>query len=101
MFQVFQILMFIDGFLMWNLIGQGVLAALLGEARQNNVIYKIIAAFSAPVTGLIRAILPGEPSPFTLGMVSLFFLFILRIAIYMIFFKMGWIPVGITEPAAS
>ena len=100
MLQIFQILMFLDGFLMWNIIGQGALAMVIGEHRFNNPIYKIIAGISSPVFILIGAILPGRHGPFTIGMVSLFFLFLMRIVIYMIFYKMGWIPADLSQPPA-
>ena len=90
--------MFLDGFLMWNIIGQGFLALFLGENRFNNAIYKIITAISSPLYVVVGAILPGRQSPFTLGMVSIFLLLVVRFVVYIYFFKMGWIP-SIAEPA--
>ena len=98
MFTLFQILVFIDGFFMWNLLGQAGIFVLTGGKHNNNAIYRVVAAINEPILRPLRR-LPGNPSSFTVGLLAILLLIILRFALYSFFYANGWIPKGISGQA--
>ncbi len=100
MFELYNYLNWILTFLMYNLIGQGLLALLLRENRGNNVIYKLMAAISWPIIQLSRIISFGIIHPAHLGFLGFFLLIVLRLGLYMFFSYHNWIP-PIIAPAAG
>ena len=97
MFTLFQILVFIDGFFMWNIVGQAGIFILTGGKHKNNAIYRLVATINEPVLRPLRR-LPGNPSAFMVGLTALL-LFLLRLVLYVVFRSMGWIPEGISGQA--
>lgn len=98
MFTIFQLLMLVDGFFMWSLIGQGVLALLAGQRRHNNVVYKFLTQINKPVIVATRAIMPKFVLDQHIGFIAVALLFILRFPIYFIWYANGWIPQGVGGP---
>lgn len=92
MFVLYQMLSLLIGVLMWTLIGQGLLALILGERRRQNVVYRFMAAITRPILWLTRRITPRLVLDRHLGWMALFLLLLLRIALYMFFYAQGWIP---------
>jgi len=92
MFLVFQILQIGIGLLMWTLIGQGVLALLIGERRHGNAVYRLFQAVTWPLWRITRILSPIRLGEFQTGLVAFFLLLALRFAVYMAFYAMGWIP---------
>ncbi len=92
MFALYQILSLLIGVLMWTLIGQGLLALILGERRQQNFVYRFMAAITRPVLWLTRLVTPRLVLDRHLGWLALFLLLLLRVALYMFFYAQGWIP---------
>ncbi len=92
MFALYQILSLLIGVLMWTLIGQGLLALILGERRHQNFVYRFMAAITHPILWLTRRITPRLVLDRHLGWIALFLLLLLRIALYMFFYAQGWIP---------
>jgi len=95
MFTLFQILMFVDGFFMWNIVGQAGIFILTGGKHKNNAIYRVVSAINEPLFRPLR-VLPGRPSSFSVGLLALLILFLLRLVLYMVFQYNGWIPQGIS-----
>lgn len=95
MFTVFQLLMLVDGFFMWSLIGQGALALLIGQRRHNNIFYKFLARITRPVIVATRALMPRFIVDHHIGFIAVALLFILRFLIYFIWYSNGWIPQGV------
>lgn len=101
MLTLHNILAMVLAFWMWNLIGQGVLAVLAGSKRQQNVVYKLIAALNIPVLWVARKTTFGLfPEPH-LGFIALFLVILARVALYSVFSYFGWIPPDVTAPASS
>jgi uncharacterized protein YggT (Ycf19 family) len=98
MFTVFQVMMLIDGFFMWSLIGQGVLALLAGQQRHGNVIYRFLGQITRPVIAATRLIIPRIVSDRHLGALAVVLLVLIRFVLYIIWYANGWIPHGIGTP---
>lgn len=88
---VLQIVMLIDGFFTWTLVGQGLLALMAGSQRNENFVYRFFVTLTLPVTTPTRWILPSGVSGFTIGAVTVFWLLALRLAVYMAFHYFGLI----------
>lgn len=100
MFKLFQIIQLILGALMWTLIGQGILALMLGQKRSTNFIYRFFGQITRPVFKLTRLLSPKFIADTHIGFLAFLLLILLRLAVYMFFSYNGWIP-SITVPTAS
>lgn len=98
MFVVFQLLMLVDGFFMWSLIGQGALVLLAGQRRHHNIFYQFLARINKPVLSVTRAIMPRFILDQHIGFVAVILLLIIRLPIYFIWYANGWIPQGVGSP---
>lgn len=92
MFTLFQVLMLIDGFFTWTLVGQGALFAIAGRSRHDNAIYRLFGLLTTPIISLTKRAIPIKMSELAAGVVTLLWLIALRLAIYVIFYYNGWIP---------
>ncbi len=92
MFQLYQLLSLALGVLMWTLIGQGLLAVMIGRQRDQNFVYRFFAAITRPLLRLTRWLTPGFVADAHLGFVALFLVLAARVGLYMLFFSQGWIP---------
>ena len=92
MFKLFQIIQLVLGALMWTLVGQGVLALILGQKRATNFVYRFFTHITSPVMKPTRLIAPKFVADAHIGFLALFLLIMLRLAIYMFFAYNGWIP---------
>jgi len=92
MFAVYQILVMVIAAMTWTLIGQGVLALLLGPRRTTNFVYRFMAGITYPVIRLTRALMPRFIVDAHIGFIALFLLLLLRLVVYMVFYSQGWIP---------
>lgn len=97
MFALFQILMLIDGFFTWSLIGQGALALLIGRRRHDNLVYGLLARVNAPVLGLARALTPRFVDARFVGLIAVLLLIALRFVLYFVWYANGWIPTGVGQ----
>lgn len=100
MFMVYQILVMVIATVTWTLIGQGVLALMLGPRHQANFIYRFMASITYPVIRGTRIIMPRFIVDAHIGFIALFLLLLLRLGVYMAFYSQGWIPTletGITS----
>lgn len=92
MFTLFQVLILIDGVLMWTLIGQGALVLLLGPKRSENFIYRFMQHITNPVWKVTRWITPRFIADRRIGVLAVILLILLRVILYMVFAYHGWIP---------
>lgn len=92
MYALYQILSLLISALMWTLIGQGVLALILGERRAQNFVYRFMATITWPMMRLTRILTPRLVLDRHLGWVAVLLLLFLRLALYMFFYAQGWIP---------
>lgn len=91
-FTLFQLIQIALGFLMWSLIGQGVLALLIGQRRHVNAIYRVFQFMTWPAWSFTRAITPRFVADPQVGYVAFFLLGVVRLAVYLVFYRQGWIP---------
>lgn len=92
MFAIYQILVMVIATVTWTLIGQGVLALLLGPKRRINFVYRFMASITYPVIRTTRAVMPRFVVDAHIGFIALFLLLLLRLVVYMAFYSQGWIP---------
>ncbi len=92
MFQLYQLLSLALGVLMWTLIGQGLLAVMIGQQREQNFVYRFFAAITRPLFRLARWVTPRFVADAHLGFVALFLVLAARVGLYMLFYSQGWIP---------
>ncbi|MBI3140517.1 MAG: hypothetical protein HYZ19_01475 [Rhodocyclales bacterium] len=97
MFTVFQILMLVDGFFMWSLIGQGLLGLLIGRNRHNNFFYKFLSQVTRPAIVATRFIVPKAVGNEYMGFIAVGLLVLLRFALYFVWYANGWIPLGVSD----
>lgn len=100
MFMVYQILVMAIATMTWTLIGQGVLALLLGPRRQANLIYRFMSKITYPAIRGTRIIMPRFVVDAHIALIAFFLLLLLRLVVYMVFYSQGWIPTldaGITS----
>jgi hypothetical protein len=100
MFQLYQLLSLALGVLMWTLIGQGLLAVMIGAQREQNFVYRFFAAITRPLFGVARWVTPRFVADAHLGFVALFLILAARVGLYMVFYSQGWIP-SLTSPAPA
>lgn len=67
------------------LLAQGVVGLIAGDARQQNLIYRLFRVVTAPVIGLVRKLVPGFVADAHLGWLS--FLLLLGLWIALVFAK--------------
>jgi uncharacterized protein YggT (Ycf19 family) len=91
-FKLYQVLSLVLGVLTWTLIGQGLLALMLGEGRNSNPVYRLFAAITRPLLRVSRWLAPGFVADAHLGWLALFLVLALRVGLYMFFYSQGWIP---------
>lgn len=96
MFLLFQILILIDGFFMWTLIGRGALGLILGPQREANPIYRMFTLIAHPLISFAwwatRGCLPNR----YLAASAVVSLLLLRVVLYVVWYANGWIPQGIS-----
>ncbi len=95
MFLLFQILVLIDGFFMWSLIGRGALGLILGAQRETNPVYRVFTQVVKPLLNAVRWGSLGRLSNRYLASAAVVLLLLLRVALYMVWYANGWIPAGI------
>lgn len=98
MFTVFQILMLIDGFFMWSLIGQGLLGLLIGRRRETNFFYRFLSQITRPAIVATRFLMPKVIPDQHIGLIAVGLLLLLRFLLYFVWYASGWIPQGVGEP---
>jgi uncharacterized protein YggT (Ycf19 family) len=92
LFQLYQLLSLALGVLMWTLIGQGLLAVMIGQHREQNFVYRFFATITRPLFRLTRWVSPRFVADAHLGFVALFLVLAARVGLYMLFYSQGWIP---------
>lgn len=95
---VLRVVMLIDGFFMWTLIGQGLLALMAGSQRNENFVYKFFVTLTYPVMKPTRWILPSSTPEIFVGAIAIFWLLALRLGVYMVFYYFGLVTP--TQPPA-
>lgn len=76
--------------LMAAVVLQGILALALGNRRRENLAYRSLAGLTAPLMRLSRAVSPPFLAEIHVGVLVLFLLVALRLAVYVFFQAHGW-----------
>lgn len=63
-------------------LGQGVLWVIAGAKREQNLIYKLFAILTSPVTRFVRLITPRIVLDQHIGLVAFFFLLVLWVVVF-------------------
>jgi uncharacterized protein YggT (Ycf19 family) len=90
-YYVLQIVMLVDGFFTWTIVGQGLLALMAGSQRSENFVYRFFATLTSPVMKPTRWILPSSTPEYFVGAITIFWLLALRFVVYAAFFYFGLI----------
>ena len=91
-FLIYQLLQILLGYFMWTLIGQGVLFLFVGQQGDRNFIYRIFRLINLPVTWLTRLLAPRFIVDRHIGFLALALVVVLRLLVYIAFFRAGLIP---------
>ncbi|HKI99217.1 MAG TPA: hypothetical protein VKB51_12155 [bacterium] len=91
-FRVLQVLLIAVGFYTWTLIGQAVLFLFVGSQGDRNVVYRLFRQINFPVVWVTRRITPRFVADFHIGFVAFALLIVLRVLIYVLFYRAGAVP---------
>jgi hypothetical protein len=91
-FLIYQLLQILLGYFMWTLLGQGVLFLFVGQQGDRNFIYRMFRLINLPVTWPLRRIAPRFIVDRHIGFLALALVVLLRLVVYMVFFRAGLIP---------
>lgn len=98
MFTLFNLIQLVLGILMYTMIGQGLLALLLGEGRDKNAVYLFITKLTRPAWKVTRFITPRFIVDRHIALLTFLLLIVLRVVIYMVFYSQGWLPTDLGAP---
>ena len=92
LFTLYQILQIVLGFYWWMLLGQGVLFLFTGYHSENNFVFQLLRKINYPVTHLTRILAPAVIVDRHIGMLAFALVTVARIAVHIVFFRMGALP---------
>lgn len=91
MLTAYTLLQYALAVLMWTLIGRGVLRVLIPREPMRNPVYRVFTWACWPLLAPLRATLGRAVPEAHLGWYALILVLALRLGLYMLFYRMGWL----------
>jgi uncharacterized protein YggT (Ycf19 family) len=91
-FRLLQLLQILLGFYTWTLLGQGVMFLFVGVQGERNYVFRLFRQINFPVYWVTRRVTPRFVLDQHLGFAAFALVVLLRVLVYVAFFRAGAIP---------